>query len=199
MHSQAIGASGSGDQVETQGADGNQPNLAENTHQGDTLAGDPQVVKLAEEIPQAQILKIQVPQVPTQQIPQMQNPTQIQNTQTQLSTQAQILQNRIPIQHPNQIHFSTQIHPSQIPYQIYQNQTQNPQNHTTHAQISQAYIHIPQIQNTQTQIPQAQIPQIHIPQIQTSQVNFPHTHAIQNQATQNSSQHIQTFSPFLTQ
>lgn len=102
------------------------------------MAGDPQVVKLAEEIPQAQILKIQVPQVPTQQIPQMQNPTQIQNTQTQLSTQAQILQNRIPIQHPNQIHFSTQIHPSQIPYQIYQNQTQNPQNHTTHAQISQA-------------------------------------------------------------
>lgn len=199
MYSQAIGASGSGDQVETQGADGNQPNLAENTHQGDTLAGDPQVVKLAEEIPQAQILKIQVPQVPTQQIPQMQNPTQIQNTQTQLSTQAQILQNRIPIQHPNQIHFSTQIHPSQIPYQIYQNQTQNPQNHTTHAQISQAYIHIPQIQNTQTQIPQAQIPQIHIPQIQTSQVNFPHTHAIQNQATHNTSQHIQTFSPFLTQ
>lgn len=145
LHSQAIGASGSGDQVETQGADGNQPNLTENTHQGDTLAGDPQVVKLAEEIPQAQIIKIQVPtqqilqmQNPTQQIPQMQNPTQIQNTQTQLSTQAQILQNRIPIQHPNQIHFSTQIHPSQIPYQIYQNQTQNPQNHTTHAQISQA-------------------------------------------------------------
>lgn len=30
-------------------------------------------------------------------------------------------------------------------------------------------------------------------------MNFPHTHAIQNQATQNSSQHIQTFSPFLTQ
>lgn len=89
LHSQAIGASGSGDQVETQGADGNQPNLAENTHQGDTLAGDPQVVKLAEEIPQAQIIKIQVPtqqilqmQNPTQQIPQMQNPTQIQNTQT---------------------------------------------------------------------------------------------------------------------